>query len=78
MNKDNYTIIDLGSNSFHMLTVCSVDNGFSVVDKSKQKVRLAAGLNDQQELNQETMEIGWGSQGSSCPVLPGIIGSNRV
>ena len=59
MNKDNYTIIDLGSNSFHMLTVCSVDNGFSVVDKSKQKVRLAAGLNDQQELNQETMEIGW-------------------
>jgi len=59
MNKDHYTIIDLGSNSFHMLTVCSVDNGFSVVDKNKQKVRLAAGLNDQQELNQETMEIGW-------------------
>lgn len=59
MNKNHYTIIDLGSNSFHMLTVTKIDNGFSVFSKSKQKVRLASGLDPQHNLNQATMERGW-------------------
>jgi len=59
MNKNHYTIIDLGSNSFHMLTVDKIDNGFSVVSKNKQKVRLASGLDAQGNLDQATMERGW-------------------
>jgi len=59
MNKNHYTIIDLGSNSFHMLTVTKMGNSFSVFAKSKQKVRLASGLDDQLNLSQETMEKGW-------------------
>lgn len=59
MNKDHYTIIDLGSNSFHMLTVTKIDSGFSVLSKSKQKVRLASGLDQHNNLNQTTMELGW-------------------
>ncbi|TEW53188.1 guanosine pentaphosphatase [Psychromonas sp. RZ22] len=59
MTAARYTIIDLGSNSFHMLTVTKQDNGFNVQSKHKQKVRLAAGLNGQKQLNQATMEKGW-------------------
>lgn len=59
MTAANYTIIDLGSNSFHMLTVNKQDNGFSVVSKHKQKVRLAAGLNGDKQLDKATMEKGW-------------------
>jgi exopolyphosphatase/guanosine-5'-triphosphate,3'-diphosphate pyrophosphatase len=59
MNNNHYTIIDLGSNSFHMLTVDKIDNGFSVVSKNKQKVRLASGLDTQGNLDQATMERGW-------------------
>ena len=58
MNKDRYTIIDLGSNSFHMQTVTKHNNGFSVYAKSKQKVRLAAGLDEQHNLNAKTIQKG--------------------
>jgi len=54
-----YTIIDLGSNSFHMLTVTKLGNGFNVDSKHKQKVRLAAGLDEQNQLDLKTMEKGW-------------------
>lgn len=59
MSEPRYTIIDLGSNSFHMLTVTRSDDGFSVFNKSKQKVRLASGLDKQSNLNQQTMQTGW-------------------
>ena len=59
MTAARYTIIDLGSNSFHMLTVTKQANGFNVVSKHKQKVRLAAGLNGQKQLDLATMEKGW-------------------
>lgn len=59
MTAARYTIIDLGSNSFHMLTVTKQANGFNVVSKHKQKVRLAAGLNGDKQLDQATMEKGW-------------------
>ncbi|MCP5076613.1 MAG: guanosine pentaphosphatase [Psychromonas sp.] len=53
-----YTIIDLGSNSFHMLTVNKIDDGFSVFSKKKQKVRLASGLDENNNLDQQTIELG--------------------
>ncbi|MEH6454183.1 MAG: guanosine pentaphosphatase, partial [Psychromonas sp.] len=58
MIKDRYTIIDLGSNSFHMQTVTKSNNGFSVYAKSKQKVRLAAGLDEHHNLNAKTIQKG--------------------
>lgn len=59
MTAKRYTIIDLGSNSFHMLTVTKSGNGFSVFSKIKQKVRLASGLDCNNNLTQMTMENGW-------------------
>jgi exopolyphosphatase/guanosine-5'-triphosphate,3'-diphosphate pyrophosphatase len=58
MIAPRYTIIDLGSNSFHMLTVNKTDDGFSVFSKKKQKVRLASGLDADNNLNQETIDSG--------------------
>ncbi|GLS90730.1 hypothetical protein GCM10007916_17970 [Psychromonas marina] len=58
MTAPRYTIIDLGSNSFHMLTVTKSDDGFSVFSKKKQKVRLASGLDGNNDLNQQTIESG--------------------
>lgn len=58
MTTARYTIIDLGSNSFHMLTVTKTEDGFSVFSKKKQKVRLAAGLDNNNNLNQATIDRG--------------------
>jgi len=58
MIDKRYTIIDLGSNSFHMLTVNKTDDGFSVFSKKKQKVRLASGLDENNNLDQQTIDIG--------------------
>jgi len=42
-----------------MLTVAKSDDGFFVASKHKRKVRLAAGLDAQNNLNQATMIAGW-------------------
>ena len=54
-----YAVIDLGSNSFHMLITRLVANSVQVVDKVKRKVRLASGLDEQNILNQVAMARGW-------------------
>lgn len=54
-----FAVIDLGSNSFHMMVVESI-NGFPrVISKVKRKVRLASGLNDDNQLSLEAMQRGW-------------------
>jgi len=46
--------IDLGSNSFHMI-VCKLENGkLRTLDKLKEMVRLASGLDNEKNLNAET------------------------
>jgi exopolyphosphatase / guanosine-5'-triphosphate,3'-diphosphate pyrophosphatase len=54
-----YAAIDLGSNSFHMLVVRHIDGCVQTMAKIKRKVRLAAGLNDQNALSLEAMQRGW-------------------
>ncbi|WP_332397169.1 guanosine-5'-triphosphate,3'-diphosphate diphosphatase [Vibrio metschnikovii] len=54
-----YAAIDLGSNSFHMLVVRHVDGSVQTLAKIKRKVRLAAGLDEQNALSQEAMQRGW-------------------
>ncbi|MFD2165747.1 guanosine-5'-triphosphate,3'-diphosphate pyrophosphatase [Thalassotalea euphylliae] len=53
-----YAVIDLGSNSFHMLITRLVADGVQIVDKVKRKVRLASGLDEQNNLSQEAMSRG--------------------
>lgn len=58
-HQDIYAIIDLGSNSFHMLMVKVVGGSVQVIGRVKRKVRLAAGLNDELILNRKAMNRGW-------------------
>ncbi|XQW85072.1 guanosine-5'-triphosphate,3'-diphosphate pyrophosphatase [Thalassotalea piscium] len=53
-----YAVIDLGSNSFHMLITRQLADSVQVVDKVKCKVRLASGLNNQNELSQTAIARG--------------------
>ena len=53
-----YAVIDLGSNSFHMLITRLVADSVQVVDKVKRKVRLASGLNSNNELDQAAIKRG--------------------
>ena len=42
--------IDLGSNSFHMKVARVVDGQLAVIDRMREPVRLAAGLNEHNKL----------------------------
>ena len=54
----HYAVVDLGSNSFHLLIVRLHDNKIVKVNKVKRKVRLAAGLNVDCELSIEAIDKG--------------------
>ncbi|MFL7049300.1 guanosine-5'-triphosphate,3'-diphosphate pyrophosphatase, partial [Vibrio cyclitrophicus] len=54
-----YAAIDLGSNSFHMLVVRHIDGSVQTMAKIKRKVRLAAGLDENNALSKEAMQRGW-------------------
>ncbi|MDV7106231.1 guanosine-5'-triphosphate,3'-diphosphate diphosphatase [Vibrio sp. TH_r3] len=54
-----YAAIDLGSNSFHMLVVRNVNGSVQTMAKIKRKVRLAAGLDQNNALSPEAMQRGW-------------------
>lgn len=56
-NQDeSYAAVDLGSNSFHMIVANLVNGRLQVIDRIKEMVRLASGLNDRQELSGESMQ----------------------
>ena len=49
--------VDLGSNSFHKIIASLEENGsLKVIDKIKEMVRLGAGLNHKQRLDEETQQ----------------------
>ena len=56
---DYYAAVDLGSNSFHLVVVHVIHGNVQIVSKVKQKVRLAAGLDANNHLDQLAMERGW-------------------
>lgn len=58
-HQDIYAVIDLGSNSFHMLMVKVVGGSVQVIGRVKRKVRLASGLNDSLVLSKKAMTRGW-------------------
>ena len=57
--KNVYAVIDLGSNSFHMLIAKSIAGGLQTIGRVKRKVRLAAGLDKGNVLSTEAMQRGW-------------------
>jgi len=57
-DDQHYAVVDLGSNSFHLLIARLNDNKIETVNKVKRKVRLAAGLNEQLELSDDAINLG--------------------
>lgn len=53
-----YAVIDLGSNSFHLLVTRLLVDSVQVVDKVKRKVRLASGLNQDNILDESAIARG--------------------
>lgn len=56
--EKNIAAIDLGSNSFHMVVAKVVGQDLQVVSRHKQRVRLASGLDSQNNLNNAAMQRG--------------------
>lgn len=53
-----YAAIDLGSNSFHLLLARARRGKADIVYRSREKVRLANGLNETMQLSEEAIERG--------------------
>ena len=58
-DANHYAVVDLGSNSFHLLITHLHNNQLKTVNKVKRKVRLAAGLNEHLELSSDAMKRGF-------------------
>ncbi|MFT5396584.1 MAG: exopolyphosphatase/guanosine-5'-triphosphate,3'-diphosphate pyrophosphatase, partial [Gammaproteobacteria bacterium] len=54
--NETYAAVDLGSNSFHMIVANVVDGRAIIVDRIKEMVRLAGGLDDKNRLTDEAIE----------------------
>jgi exopolyphosphatase/guanosine-5'-triphosphate,3'-diphosphate pyrophosphatase len=48
--------VDLGSNSFHLIIARLMDGTLQIIDREREMVRLAAGLDDKNTLSNEAME----------------------
>ncbi|RHW75915.1 phosphatase [Colwellia sp. RSH04] len=57
-DNSHYAVVDLGSNSFHLLITQLINDDVYIVNKVKQKVRLASGLDSHNILNQEAISRG--------------------
>ena len=56
-NTESVAAVDLGSNSFHMVVARVVDDThFHVVDRLRERVALAAGLDEHEALTDKTQE----------------------
>ena len=51
--SDEIAAIDLGSNSFHMIVARQQGDSLQVVDRLRESVRLAAGLNAKKQLDKD-------------------------
>lgn len=55
-SKDTFAAIDLGSNSFHLIVAEVKNDQLLIIDRLKEMVRLASGLNDKDELTEESQQ----------------------
>lgn len=57
-NSPLIAAIDLGSNSFHMVLAKTDQQDIRILDRMGEKVQMAAGLDEQQRLSEESMQRG--------------------
>ncbi len=58
-NNTSYAVVDLGSNSFHMMIAQVIAGSVQIIGRVKRKVRLASGLDSNMMLSDEAMQRGW-------------------
>jgi exopolyphosphatase/guanosine-5'-triphosphate,3'-diphosphate pyrophosphatase len=54
--SDSFAAVDLGSNSFHMVVATYTDGHLQIIDRIKDMVRLASGLDEKRNLTQDSMD----------------------
>ncbi|MDU1142477.1 exopolyphosphatase [Aeromonas rivipollensis] len=64
MDNSLYAAVDLGSNSFHMVIARLNEGRMQIVDRIKERVRLAEGMDEQRRMSAEAM-----SRGLDCLAL---------
>lgn len=57
-NKNIFAAIDLGSNSFHLIVTEVKNDQLLIIDRMKEMVRLASGLDDKGKLTDRSQQIG--------------------
>ena len=55
--SETFAAVDLGSNSFHMVVAKLEDGQVRIIDRIKDMVRIASGLDDSNNLTEEAVEI---------------------
>ncbi|PJG58981.1 exopolyphosphatase [Aeromonas cavernicola] len=58
MDNSLYAAVDLGSNSFHMVIAHLSEGRFRIVDRLKERVRLAEGMDEQKRMSPAAMARG--------------------
>ncbi|MGL5294159.1 MAG: exopolyphosphatase [Aeromonas sp.] len=58
MDNSLYAAVDLGSNSFHMVIAHLSEGRFRLIDRIKQRVRLAEGMDEQKRMSPAAMARG--------------------
>lgn len=58
MKSEQFAALDLGSNSFHLVTARVVDGHLQILSRFKQQVQLGRGLNKKHLLKQDAIERG--------------------
>jgi exopolyphosphatase/guanosine-5'-triphosphate,3'-diphosphate pyrophosphatase len=71
-NSDSYAALDLGSNSFHLLIASFNQEKLKIIDRHKDMVRLAAGLDDDGHLSEEAQERALASLAKMADRLRGV------
>jgi len=55
-SNETFAAVDLGSNSFHLVVADVVDGRALIVDRIKEMVRLAGGLNEDRQISEDAIE----------------------
>ena len=58
MDNSLYAAVDMGSNSFHMVIARLNEGRMQIVDRIKERVRLAEGMDEQRRMSAEAMARG--------------------
>lgn len=58
MDNSLYAAVDLGSNSFHMVIARLNEGRMQIIDRIKERVRLAEGMDEQRRMSDEAMARG--------------------